>query len=283
MIRYSIYFTIGKLEGKEVTRFLDSVSVAADSSTRRALMKKFQGVHKLSFREFVDVMKTVQKKKHDKKHELASAFAKFDKDNSHTIEGAELKALLKHLVETTQFKSRREILARFDANHDGKLSFKEFVKIMQAAEDDAKAEKTALRAFAKYDRDHSGLIEPKEFRAFLESLRLATSGEQRIALQKALGDRHGAFDQATFVKVYLTTVRSARKRDEEVKKAFKAADRDHSGELSRKEVASILPKLGLDLTSDELKRKFSSADESGDGQLNFKEFRELLFILQDTY
>lgn len=266
-----------------MTRFLDSVSVAADSSTRRALLKKFHGVHKLSFREFVDVMKTVQSKKHDKKHELSSAFKKFDKDHSGEIDGSELKALLKHLVETTQFKSRRAILERFDANRDGKLSFKEFVKIMTVAEDDAKAEKTALHAFSKFDRDRSGKIEPKEFRAFLESLRLATSGEQRISLQKALGDHHGAFDQATFVKVYLTSVRSARARDEEVKKAFKAADRDHSGELSRKEVAAILPKLGLDLSSDELKRKFSHADESGDGQLNLKEFRELMFVLQDTF
>jgi len=275
----------GKLEGKEVKAFLDSLAVSSDSETRRAFVKKFDKNHdaKLSFREFVAIVKEVKKKKHSKKDELKHTFQKFDKDRSGTIEGAELKSLVKHLAETSGFKSRKAVLATFDQNHDGKLSYTEFSELIHAAEEDHKAAKIAGRAFKKFDADKSGKIEPKEFAKFLEYLRLATNGEQRLKLQKSLGDAKGAFDEDSFKQIYVTSVRAARKREHEVKKAFRAADKDHSGELDRREVAHILPKLGIDISSDDLKKKLKSADADGDGQLDLKEFRELLFHLQDSY
>jgi Ca2+-binding EF-hand superfamily protein len=258
-------------------------ALSATNEERRAMGKQMSERKRLSRDEFAAVMRDAETKKQAKKDELKSAFKKFDKDRNGTIEGAELKALLEHLASTTKFKSRRELLKKIDTNRDGKISFSEFCVMLKTFEEDQKAEKDAVRAFERYDRDGNGRIEPKEFRAFLESISLATSGEQRLKLQQALGDEKGAFDKATWVKVYMSSLHSARLREAEIKRVFKQGDKDGSGELSRSEVRALLPKIGIDIDEKALKREFAKADDSGDGQLQLREFRELMFALQNTW
>jgi Ca2+-binding EF-hand superfamily protein len=273
----------GVLEGKEIREFMKHYAVSASNEERRSLAKKLDGKKKLTRDEFESLMRDAERKKEAKKSELKAAFKRFDKDRNGTIEGSELKALLDHMVSTTQFKSRREALKQLDTNRDGKISFAEFCVMLKTAEERAKSEKDAVRAFDRFDKDGSGLIEPKEFRAFLESISLATSGEQRVKLQQALGNGQGAFDKAMWVKVYLSSLHSARLREQEVKRLFKQSDADQSGELSRSEVRALLPKIGIDIDEKELKRLFAETDESGDGRLQLREFRELLFKLQFTW
>lgn len=273
----------GVLEGREIRAFLEHFAVTASSDERRALVKVLDGRKKLSLDEFKDVLRVARQKHEEKKAELKAAFKSFDKDRSGTIEGRELKALVAHLIAHSKFKSRRELLARLDTNRDGKVSYREYVQMMQELEEDAKAEKAAKRAFRKFDKNGDGVISPSEFRAFLAELSLATSGEQRLKLQHALGNKDtGAFNEDTWVKVYISSLHSARLREESVKKAFKDADRDKSGELSRREVRAILPKLGIDISDEEVAKLFKKVDESGDGQLQFREFQEMLFLLQNT-
>lgn len=271
------------LEGREIRDFLSHYAISASDDERRALVKVVDHRSKLSFEDFKNVMQVARKKHEEKKAELKHAFKSFDKNRNGTIEGHELAKLVAHLIATTKFKSRRELLAKLDTNKDGKVSYNEFCAMMKAFEEDAKAEKQAKRSFRKFDANGDGLIQPAEFRNFLAAISLATSGEQRLKLQQALGGEKGAFNEDAWVKVYVSSVHSARLREKSVKKVFKDADRDRSGELSRREVRAILPSIGIDIDDEALAKLFKKVDASGDGQLQFREFQELLFVLQNTH
>lgn len=152
--------------------------------------------------------------------------------------------------------------------------------MIKQAEEQAKEVKLAKKMFKKFDKDGNKKIDAREFHSFLHSISLATSGPQRLELRKALGDEQGSFDEEAFVKVFIVSQKAAAKRDEQVRKVFKAADKDKSGQLSRKELEKILPKVGIEVSKDVLKAKLKEADADGDGELDISEFKELMFLLQ---
>ena len=141
-----------------------ALNIATDRATARAFFKMADknGDKKISFKEFEEVAKKVSEKVQKKEQELIDAFQAFDRDNSGTIDGSELKNLVKAFREKTTVKSRHELLARFDKDHNGKLTFDEFRKMIKAFEEEAKEIKMAKRMFKKFDADKSGKIERKE-------------------------------------------------------------------------------------------------------------------------
>eukprot|EP01108_Squamamoeba_japonica_P004201 TRINITY_DN3356_c0_g1_i2.p1 TRINITY_DN3356_c0_g1~~TRINITY_DN3356_c0_g1_i2.p1 ORF type:complete len:309 (-),score=138.76 TRINITY_DN3356_c0_g1_i2:39-965(-) len=274
----------GYLEGKEIKEFLKALNVGSSSAERRAFFKLVDknGDKRISLLEFDAAIKKASSKKATKEDEVREAFEAFDKDGNGTLDARELKAVIKHFAEKTTIRSRKTIFANFDVNKDGAIDFKEFRRMILAFEEEAKARKFAARLFKVFDKDKSGKIENKEFHAMLEYLSLATSGEQRLAMRKRVGDEKGHFDKDAFIKVYLASADAAKKREKQVRKVFKAADKDKSGELSRKEISSILPKIGIEIDSAELKKRLKAADADGDGELDFVEFKELLYHLQKS-
>ena len=61
------------------------------------------------------------------RNELRQAFDKVDKDNSGSIDLSELEALCKTLNKPIEHSKVQELFNEIDTNHDGKLSFAEFI------------------------------------------------------------------------------------------------------------------------------------------------------------
>jgi hypothetical protein len=64
--------------------------------------------------------------------QLRVAFAFFDDDNNGYIVRSELQAALEQMGQQRSEEEIDDMLSTYDLNHDGRLSFPEFVKMMQA-------------------------------------------------------------------------------------------------------------------------------------------------------
>ena len=65
--------------------------------------------------------------------------------------------------------------------------------------------------------------------------------------------------------------------------SFKLVDEDNNGEISYKELGTILQKLGQNPSVEQLKDMISSVDKNGNGEIDFCEFIDLMSdIMKDT-
>ncbi|CAF1050055.1 unnamed protein product [Didymodactylos carnosus] len=62
----------------------------------------------------------------------------------------------------------------------------------------------------------------------------------------------------------------------ELERAFRILDRDHSGSIHLDELANFLPILNGNATSDALKTYVRKVDQNFDGNMNYDEFRALI-------
>ncbi|XP_032832353.1 calhepatin-like [Petromyzon marinus] len=58
----------------------------------------------------------------------------------------------------------------------------------------------------------------------------------------------------------------------DLRKAFKAIDKDQSGKLSAVELQEALKSIGHEIPLDQVKKIVASIDKSGDGQIDINEF-----------
>lgn len=84
----------------------------------------------MEFDEFVRVMGNVYQRDFTNE-EMRRAFQCFDADSSGFITIQELQEVLKRLNHPTSEDQLREVMQRVDTDHDGKISFEEFVRIVQ--------------------------------------------------------------------------------------------------------------------------------------------------------
>lgn len=64
--------------------------------------------------------------------ELRQAFQNIDKDNNGYISKKEFKELMKSMGEDLSRSELKEVMAEADNNDDGKISYEEFVVMMQS-------------------------------------------------------------------------------------------------------------------------------------------------------
>ena len=68
----------------------------------------------------------------------------------------------------------------------------------------------------------------------------------------------------------------------EYKDAFDMFDKDHSGEISVKELAGLFRALGHNMTDSEIKDLIDSVDTDGSGEVSFDEFVTLLLKVESS-
>ncbi len=84
----------------------------------------------ITFDEFIRMMLPVFTGQFDEE-ELYYAFKKFDLDNSGYISAKELKQILAKIGQHYTEDEINELISIVDGDHDGRLSFREFVKLMK--------------------------------------------------------------------------------------------------------------------------------------------------------
>ena len=82
----------------------------------------------------------------------------------------EIYSLLKNFGNPTPKKEIHQLMAEFDEDGDGKLSFDEFVTFLEKSYVTLDEIEAVLRAFKTFDRNQSGEIDLGEFKFILEKL-----------------------------------------------------------------------------------------------------------------
>ncbi|CAF4541528.1 unnamed protein product [Rotaria sp. Silwood1] len=122
----------GTISLSELKQVLVALNFNPTDSLVRKVMKEMDidGNGSVEFDEFVKVMKNVYERKFTD-DEMRRAFKCFDMDNSGYITASELHEVLRRLNRDVSERRINEVLREVDTDHDGKISYEEFVRIIQ--------------------------------------------------------------------------------------------------------------------------------------------------------
>ncbi|CAF1330997.1 unnamed protein product [Rotaria sp. Silwood1] len=122
----------GTISLSELKQILVALNFNPTDSLVRKVMKEMDidGNGSVEFDEFVKVMKNVYERKFTD-DEMRRAFKCFDMDNSGYITASELHEVLRRLNRDVSERRINEVLREVDTDHDGKISYEEFVRIIQ--------------------------------------------------------------------------------------------------------------------------------------------------------
>ena len=138
--------------------------------------------------------------------EYKEAFDLFDRDQTGLIGPNEIYSLLKNFGNPTPKKEIDKLMADFDNDGDGKLSFDEFVTFLHQSYVTLDEMEAVIRAFKTFDRDNSGEIDLNEFKFILEKLghKLPDDVVKLIFYESKLNE-NGKMDYNEFVNFWSKT------------------------------------------------------------------------------
>ncbi len=138
--------------------------------------------------------------------EYKEAFDLFDRDQTGLIGPNEIYSLLKNFGNPTPKKEIDKLMADFDNDGDGKLSFDEFVTFLHQSYVTLDEMEAVIRAFKTFDRNNSGEIDLNEFKFILEKLghKLPDDVVKLIFYESKLNE-NGKMDYNEFVNFWSKT------------------------------------------------------------------------------
>ena len=138
--------------------------------------------------------------------EYKEAFDLFDREQTGLIGPNEIYSLLKNFGNPTPKKEIDKLMADFDNDGDGKLSFDEFVTFLHQSYVTLDEMEAVIRAFKTFDRDNSGEIDLNEFKFILEQLghKLPDDVVKLIFYESNLNE-NGKMDYNEFVNFWSKT------------------------------------------------------------------------------
>lgn len=122
--------------GKIATKELKVAIRALGFEPKKEEMKKLiadvdpEGLGKLSFEEFLNLM-SVKMAEKDSKEEILKAFRLFDDDDTGKISFKNLKRVARELGENLTDEELQEMIDEADRDGDGEISQEEFLRIMK--------------------------------------------------------------------------------------------------------------------------------------------------------
>eukprot|EP00092_Neocalanus_flemingeri_P076944 GFUD01095484.1.p1 GENE.GFUD01095484.1~~GFUD01095484.1.p1 ORF type:complete len:162 (+),score=52.23 GFUD01095484.1:67-552(+) len=142
--------------------------------------------------------------------ELRGVFNSIDKNGDGVLCIAELEHVFK-LVGITESQTITAIIAQWDVEGTGKVSFQDFVKIMEQRDLDSsesmeeKDDRFIRKAFSSFDANNDGFITREELKTVLEQMGHVTESEVTTLLKEADTNRDNKIDIEEFVIVMKET------------------------------------------------------------------------------
>merc|ERR1712110_1024217 len=121
----------GTISTKELLQVMRSIgqNPTEDEILELVMESDLNGDGTIDFQEFLEMMKR-KSSETDQTEALKEAFKIFDKNRNGYIEAKELRAVTTTLGQTLSDEEFNEFWREADRNHDGKLDYEEFIKMM---------------------------------------------------------------------------------------------------------------------------------------------------------
>lgn len=122
----------GKITTKELGTVMESLGENPTEAELKEMISEVDtdGSGTIEWSEFLKMMKERKKEGEFNEEELRDVFKVFDKDNSGFISASELKEVSSKLGRNLTDEDVKEMMKETDLDEDGKISYEEFVKLM---------------------------------------------------------------------------------------------------------------------------------------------------------
>ncbi|KAF7726713.1 hypothetical protein EC973_008487 [Apophysomyces ossiformis] len=134
--------------------------------------------------------------------------------------------------------------------------------------------------FNSFDKNHDGKISNKELQEMLQSSGMNASAVPAM-LSSVQTDTDGNLSFEEFAKLMRPTLSDPIRptaKEQELREAFDAFDRDGDGVINAIELRSMMQKLGDRITEEEAEQMIKDVDENNDGVVNFDEFAKMMGV-----
>jgi Ca2+-binding EF-hand superfamily protein len=241
---------------------------------------------------------------------LNDSFAHFDANGSGKVSRKQFRDALRKLGFQASDNDMNFLMTRFDKDGDGEITITEFAEFATAPDVDGKmsaaekklhkilesAHKQGLdyeEAFVSFDRDGDGQISKKEFSRAIRDIFSPTKinldeNEVTVLVRRFDLNNNGYITMTDFLRFargtkgkseLATELRKILTHSEQVKglslkKAFRAFDKDGSGEIAKEEFEQMLRNLGFHPTMNEINTLFAIMDKDNSGRVELKEFQK---------
>ena len=229
-------------------------------------------------------------------HDAEAFKEKIDADGDAHIDAGELEVLLKKTRLTDHF-TVKELISRFDASGDGKLSGAEIPKLndvllrkrreidMQlAAQLSPRSRSKVATIFDEHDRDKSGALSTGELGSAVKQMGHEMSDAQLEQLLAEFDfDGSQALDLLEFTAFISRLLGYKELPTAQVKllrRVFAYMDTDGDGRIDADELRAVVDRFGIKVGAGQLESYLAEFDASGDGALRVNEFCSLMAKLQ---
>jgi len=234
--------------------------------------------------------------------EIKQAFERYDKNNTGEISTLDIGKVLRWLGYPTPFEVQQHLTAQVDIDGSGQLDLGELRKMIRMYRE--KALKTMRAAFEDEDEDQLGLISVHEAQEALKAIGCADQAGRKLDIRD--GDistrtlphsKDFGVDLYGFTRVALRHNRSSREafrqnggfsfeEVQKLKENFSKYDVDFSGDISNKELITLIEDLFPEMANDKVLRPLliqlmREVDADGDGSLDFPDFLRLMRQFHD--
>ncbi|VDL21999.1 unnamed protein product [Hymenolepis diminuta] len=141
-----------------------------------------------------------------KSQEIQEAFDLFDTDKTGFIDTKDLKVAMRALGFEPKKEEIKKLIAEYDPDGKGVLSYSDFLKMMTIKMQDKDAREEVIKAFKLFDDDETGAISLKNLKRVAKELgENITDEELQEMIDEADRDGDGVVNEAEFLRIMKKT------------------------------------------------------------------------------